>query len=146
MNAETFIEKPLERFDIVLVRRPEFKPDDRTWIVSTFDRLKEAGGKRTYLCGGVWYLDCIQYRYNEELTGTDGEPKAIQSLKWGELVQAANEPQGPWLEAVLLDFTEGNVLPWTVLCRNAAEEALKSGNQPSFVRMRHLRRVPSVIK
>lgn len=139
MKARNFKEKPLERFDVVLVRRPELKPDDRTWIVSTFDRAKEAGGKTTYLCGGVWYLECIQYRYNEELLSTDGIPKDIGAIEWGDRVMVADSPQGPWDEALFMDFTEGSAEPWKVIVKSNAAIALATNSNPIFFSKRYLR-------
>lgn len=138
---ENLAAKPLRRLDIVLARSPEFKPSDRKWTVCTFDREKKSAGGTAYLCSGVWYLECIPYLCNEELLGTDAEPKDYASLDWGSRVLVSDSLDGEWKEALLMGYVEGEQFPWTVVERDAAVQALFNGKNPELFFYRYLKKM-----
>ena len=92
------MQNAVERDSIVLARMPEFKQDDKKWVAASFDRMKENGGRKLYLCSGVWYLQCIPYHLNEEILATEDNPKDLTHLSWGMdcLFHYSNKKQIPF--------------------------------------------------
>lgn len=112
--------------ELVLVRRPETKVNDMKWKAASYERTSESNGLKKHLCTGTWWLDCIPYKLNEELLGTEDEPKDIGSLKWGDRCLAWHVVDG-WRECVFHSLIKEMNYPWQVILKPNPKEG-KSGN------------------
>jgi len=95
--------------EAVAVRRPEFKKDDAVWRIASYERSK---GDGLHFCSGSWWRDCIPLKGNEDIVGTDLNPKDISSLKWGDRCLVSNDCI-EWKPGVFFGF-----------CLDCAEKAL----------------------
>lgn len=112
--------------ELVLVRRPETKVSDMKWKAASYERTMESNGRKKHLCTGTWWLECIPYKLNEELLGTEDEPKDIDSLKWGDRCLAWHVVDG-WRECVFHSLIKEMNYPWQVILKPNPKEG-KSGN------------------
>ncbi len=112
--------------ELVLVRRPETKAGDMKWKAASYERTMESNGRKKHLCTGTWWLECIPYKLNEELLGTEDEPKDIDSLKWGDRCLAWHVVDG-WRECVFHSLIKEMKYPWQVILKTNPKEG-KSGN------------------
>lgn len=133
------MQNSIERDIIVLARMPEFKPDDRKWVAASFDRMKESGGRRLYLCSGVWYLECIPYNLNEEILATDNTPKDLTHLSWGMDCLVADDISAEWQEALLVGFDKTSAYPWIALQKSAIEQNIGLERPVQFSEWRYLK-------
>lgn len=112
--------------ELVLVRRPETKAGDTKWKAASYERTMESNGRKKHLCTGTWWLECIPYKLNEELLGTEDEPKDIDSLKWGDRCLAWHVVDG-WRECIFHSLIKEMNYPWQVILKPNPKEG-KSGN------------------
>jgi hypothetical protein len=112
--------------ELVLVRRPETKAGDMKWKAASYERTMESNGRKKHLCTGTWWLECIPYKLNEELLGTEDEPKDIDSLKWGDRCLAWHVVDG-WRECIFHSLIKEMNYPWQVILKPNPKEG-KSGN------------------
>ncbi len=112
--------------ELVLVRRPETKAGDMKWKAASYERTMESNGRKKHLCTGTWWLECIPYKLNEELLGTEDEPKDIESLKWGDRCLAWHVVDG-WRECIFHSLIKEMNYPWQVILKPNSKEG-KSGN------------------
>ena len=102
--------------ELVLVRRTEFKPDAMKWKAASYERMQESNGKVKYFCTGTWWLECIPYKLNEELLGTEDDPKDVSSLKWGDRVLVWHCVDG-WVEGLFHSLVPEMAYPWNVILK-----------------------------
>lgn len=133
------MQNAVERDSIVLARMPEFKQDDRKWVAASFDRMKESGGRKLYLCSGVWYLECIPYHLNEELLATKDDPKDLMQISWGMDCLVADDLSEEWQEALLVGFDKTSAYPWIALQKTAIEQNLELQRPVPFSEWRYLK-------
>ena len=112
--------------ELVLVRRPETKVGDMKWKAASYERTMESNGRKKHLCTGTWWLECIPYHLNEELLGTEDEPKDIDSLQWGDRCLAWHVVDG-WRECIFHSLIKEMNYPWQVILKPNPKEG-KSGN------------------
>ena len=133
------MQNAVERDSIVLARMPEFKQDDKKWVAASFDRMKENGGRKLYLCSGVWYLQCIPYHLNEEILATEDNPKDLTHLSWGMDCLVADDLSEEWQEALLVGFDKTSAYPWIALQKTAIEQNLELQRPVPFSEWRYLK-------
>ena len=110
----------------VLVRCPEFKPDNKVWMAASYEREVDTNGKKKYLCSGSWWLECIPYQFNEELLGTKDDPKDIKSLQWGDKCLIWHVTDG-WRKCIFVGFNREMAYPWQVIMEPTVDEILAMG-------------------
>ena len=82
--------KVLKPFNKVLVR----DDDDKVWTANIFSHYR-AGSTVEYVCMGFTWKQCIPYKGNEDLVGTDKSPKCErEELTFLQKVTAWNSGLG----------------------------------------------------